>query len=91
MATPTSLTQAQANSKITQVDDAMASAHTVVKKLQDNTQQMTTTSWQGNQSQVFGQKMAQVTDDMTQIVNRMQQIADQGKQNINALVAQDSE
>jgi uncharacterized protein YukE len=91
MAQNTSLTQAAANAKITQVDDAMASAHTVVKKLQDNTQQMTTTSWQGNQSQVFGQKMAQVTDDMTQIVNRMQQIADQGKQNINALVAQDSE
>lgn len=87
----TSLTQAEAQAKITQVDDAMASAHTCVRNLQDNTQQMTASTWQGNQSQVFGQKMAQVTDDMTQIVNRLQQVADTGKSNMMALVNQDSE
>jgi uncharacterized protein YukE len=91
MAANTKLTHAEAQAKIRQVDDAMQSAHQCVRSLQDHTQQMTATSWQGNQSQLFGQKMQQTTDDMTAIVNRLQQVADTGKHNMNALANLDSE
>jgi uncharacterized protein YukE len=87
----TSLTQADAQTKINQVDQAMLSAHACVKKMQDETQQMTSSSWLGNQSQLFLQKMQQTTDDMTNLVNRLQQIADTGKSNMNALVNLESE
>jgi uncharacterized protein YukE len=87
----TSLTQAEAQAKINQVDDAMNSARQCVKNLQDHTQQMTSSSWQGNQSTQFGNKMSQVTDEMTTIVNRLTQVAETGKNNMTALVNQDSE
>ena len=87
----TSLTPHEAQAKINQVDQAMQSAHGCVNKMQDNTQQMTSSSWLGNQSQLFGQKMQQTTDDMRTLVNRLQQFADTGKQNMMALVNQESQ
>ena len=64
----TSLTQAEAQSKISQVDDAMDSAHKLRRNIQDITTQMTTSSWQGNQSTVFAQKMQQYDDDFNTII-----------------------
>jgi uncharacterized protein YukE len=87
----TSLTQAEAQAKISQVDQAMQSAHACVKNMQDETQQMTSSSWLGNQSQLFLQKMQQTTDDMRNLVNRLQQIADTGKHNMTALVNLESQ
>lgn len=87
----TSLSQAEAQSKIQQVDDAMNSARMCLKNLQDNTQQMTSSSWLGNQAQVFGHKMVQITDEMGAVVNRLTQVAETGKQNMTALVNLDSE
>jgi uncharacterized protein YukE len=87
----TSLTPAEAHAKINQVDNAMQSAHQCVRNMQDNTQQMTSSSWLGNQATLFAQKMQQSTDDMTTVVNNLQQLADNGKQNMAALVNLDSE
>ena len=82
----TSLTPAEAQAKIGQVDQAMQSAHQCVRNMQDHTQQMTGSTWRGNQSQQFGLKMQQFTDDMTTVVNQLQQLADNGKNNMTALI-----
>ncbi|HEY9305968.1 MAG TPA: WXG100 family type VII secretion target [Mycobacterium sp.] len=87
----TSLTPADAHAKITQIDDAMNSARQLGRNMQDITQQMTSSSWLGNQASVFAQKMAQYDDDFNAIVNRLTQVADTGKSNMTALANLDSE
>ncbi len=87
----TALTQSEAHAKINQINDAMASAHKCVQNMQDHSQQMTTTSWQGNQAQQFGIRMQQFTDDMNAVVNRLQQVAETGKSNMQAMANLDSE
>jgi uncharacterized protein YukE len=87
----TSLTQADAQSKISQVDDAMNSARRLRQNIQDITTQMTSSSWQGNQATVFAQKMQQYDDDFNTIINRLTHVADTGKNNITALVNMESE
>jgi uncharacterized protein YukE len=87
----TSLTQAEAQTKITQVDDAMHSARQLGQKMQSITTEMTSSSWQGNQASVFAQKMLQYNDDFTAIINRLTQVAETGKSNMMALVNLDAE
>jgi hypothetical protein len=87
----TSLTQAQAQAKITQVDEAMNHARQLEKNMQDITLQMTSSSWLGNQATLFGQKMQQYDDDFTAIINRLTQVAETGKHNMMALVNLESE
>jgi predicted YcjX-like family ATPase len=88
---PTSLTHAQAQAKINQVDEAMNHARQLVKSMQDRTQQMTSSTWLGNQSSLFATRMQQHTDDFTAVITRMDQIAETGKSNMMALVNLDSE
>jgi hypothetical protein len=87
----TSLTQADAQAKITQVDEAMNHARQLEKNMQDITTQMTSSSWLGNQATLFGQKMQQYDDDFTAIINRLTQVAETGKRNMMALVNLESE
>jgi hypothetical protein len=87
----TSLTQAQAQAKINQVDDAMNHARQLVSQMQDRTTQMTSSSWLGNQSSLFAQKMQQHTDDFTAILNRLEHVASTGKSNMSAMVNLDAE
>jgi hypothetical protein len=87
----TSLTQSDAQAKINQVDEAMNSARQLVRSMQDRTTQMTSSSWLGNQSSLFAQRMQGHTDDFTAILNRMEHVAETGKSNMMALVNLDSE
>lgn len=87
----TSLSQGEAQAKINQIDQAMADAGQLAIKMQDVTTQMTSSSWLGNQSSLFAQKMQQYDDDFKAIVNRLTQVAETGKSNMTALVNQDSE
>jgi uncharacterized protein YukE len=80
----TSLTQAQAQAKINQVDEAMDSARQLANNMQVITNEMKT-SWMGNQSQKFGQKMQQYDDEFRAIINRLTQIADTGTQNMKTV------
>ncbi|MGE2817437.1 hypothetical protein ACQI5H_20165 [Mycobacterium heidelbergense] len=86
----TSLTFAQAQVKIQQVDDAMNNAHTLARDMQDITTQMTSGAWLGNQATQFGQKMGQYTDEFNAIVNRLTHVAETGKQNMLTLVNHDA-
>jgi uncharacterized protein YukE len=87
----TGLSHAEALAKLSQVDDFMNQARQGVQKMQDSTTQMTSSSWLGNQSQLFGQRMQQHTDDMTAVVNQLAHYVETGRSNINALVNLEAE
>jgi hypothetical protein len=91
MAVNTKLTHAEALAKLGQVDDFMHQARQGLQKMQDSTVQMTSSSWLGNQSQLFGQAMQQHTDDMTAVVNQLAHYVETGRNNINAALNADSE
>jgi len=87
----TSLTHAQAQAKINQVDEAMSRARQLVRSMQDRTAEMTSSSWLGQQSILFGHRMQGHTDDFTAVLNRLERIAETGKSNMMALVNLESE
>jgi hypothetical protein len=87
----TSLTQADAQIKITQVEEATNSAQALANNMQGITQQMTSRSWLGNQAALFAQKMQQYDDDFSNIVRRLTQVAETGKHNMMALVNMESQ
>jgi uncharacterized protein YukE len=82
----TSLTHSAAQAKINQIDEAMNGARRLGQNMQDRTVEMTSSSWQGQQAIVFGQKMGQYNDDFTAIINRLTQVAETGKSNIITMV-----
>jgi hypothetical protein len=91
MSATTSLTQAEAQAKIAQVDEAMNSARRLGQSMQDRTIEMTSSSWQGQQATLFAQRMRQHTDDFAAVINRLTQVAETGKNNMLAMVNQDAE
>jgi uncharacterized protein YukE len=82
----TGLTQAEAQARLHQVDDAMSQARQLVQSMQDRTAHMVGSSWQGTQASRFGQTMQQHTDDFTGIINRLDNIVQTGRHNINAFL-----
>jgi uncharacterized protein YukE len=87
----TGLTHAEALAKLSQVDEAMNHARQLVQSMQDRTTQMTSSSWLGMQSQKFGQRMQQHTEECTAVVNRLTHYVETGRNNINALVNLEAE
>lgn len=87
----TGLTHAEAQTKLGQVDEAMNHARQLVQSMQDRTAQMTSSSWLGMQSQKFGQKMQQSTEDFTAVLQQLTHYVETGRNNINALVNLESE
>lgn len=87
----TSLTQADAQARVNQVDEAMNHARQLVRSMQDRTSQMTSSSWLGNQSALFAQKMQQHNDDFTAILNRLEHVTATGKSNMMAMANLDAE
>lgn len=86
MSNVTGLTHAEAQARLNQVDDAMSQARQLVQAMQDRTAHMVGSSWQGNQASRFAQTMQQHTDDFTGILNRLDNIVQTGKHNINAFL-----
>ena len=58
-----SLTPAEAEAKIAQVDDAMMTARSLANRILDSTETMTASSWQGGRAATFNGIMAQHHDD----------------------------
>jgi uncharacterized protein YukE len=86
----TSLSPGEAQAKINQIDQAMSDALQLKNNMQDITVQMTSSSWLGNQSTKFGQKMQQYDDDFNGIINRLTQVAETGKHNMTTFINQES-
>ena len=85
-----SLTPAEAEAKIAQVDDAMVSVRALASKILDTTQTMTAGSWQGGRAHTFNAIMTQHHEDFNAVINALSQVAEKGKTDIRTLVSHDS-
>jgi uncharacterized protein YukE len=77
--------------KINQAEEYKNQAHQGVQKMQDSATAMTSSSWLGNQSQRFGQRMQQHHDDMHAVLTKLTHHIETGKSNINIQVNHDAE
>ncbi len=85
-----SLTPDEANAKIVQVDDAMVTARSMGNRILDQTQTMTASSWTGGRAATFNAIMTQHRDDFEAVINRLQQVADKGKADIQTITTHDA-
>lgn len=85
-----SLTEAEATAKMNQVDDAMNTARTMGNRILDTTQTMTSGSWLGGKAATFNAIMTQHRDDFEIVINRLQQVANTGKEHIRAITAHEN-
>jgi hypothetical protein len=86
-----SLTPADAEAKITQVDETMSDVRILAARILDSTETMTASSWQGGKALSFRGIMTQHSEDFNHVINALQQVADKGKQDIQAIVGAETE
>ena len=87
----TSLTPAEAEAKIQQVDEAMVNARQLANNMLDRAQTMTASSWLGGKAQRFASTMQQHHDDFTTVINNLTQVAETGKSNMRTFANIDAE
>jgi hypothetical protein len=86
-----SLTPDEAQAKIQQVDQQMVDVRRLASRILDTTETMCASSWQGGRAQTFRAIMQQHHDDFNAVINKMQlEVVDKGKDDIRALVNQDT-
>ncbi len=86
------LTPSEAETKITQVDEAMGNLRTLASKILDSTETMTSGSWLGGRAQVFRSIMTQHSDDFNYVIGQLTQVAEKkGKGDIRTLVSHDTD
>ncbi|HJT93058.1 MAG TPA: hypothetical protein VJ777_14170 [Mycobacterium sp.] len=86
-----SLTPAEAELKIQQVDEAMITARTLAGKILDTTQTMTASSWLGGKAHTFNGIMSQHNDDFNTVITALTQVAEKGKSDIRTIVTHDTD
>jgi uncharacterized protein YukE len=86
-----SLTPAEANAKIGQIDEAMTQARVLAKRLLDRTEDMTATTWLGGRAQTFRAVMQQHDEDFNHVINALQGVADKGKSDIRTIEGADAQ
>ena len=82
-----SLTPAEAQPKINQIDEEMLDVRTLASRILDSTQTMTASSWKGGRAATFNQIMTQHHENMNNVINDLQRIVDKTKGDINAFIA----
>jgi uncharacterized protein YukE len=80
------LTHHDAQVKMNQVDEAMGNAITLGNHILDNTQTMTSSSWQGDRAAKFSAIMTQHHTDFNTVIRRLQQVVADGKAHMTTLV-----
>jgi hypothetical protein len=81
-----SLTPAEAEAKITQIDEAMIEVRRLANGILDNTETMTASSWLGGRAQTHRAIMMQHHEDFNHVINALQQLGEKGKSDIQAIV-----
>jgi uncharacterized protein YukE len=85
-----SLTQAQANSAIAQVDEGLSSARQLLSQMADHQQNMLSTGWHGSSAGNYSNLSDQQHDDFGQILNKLTTVAETGKEHIRSVTNMDS-
>jgi ubiquinone biosynthesis protein UbiJ len=87
----TSLTHAQAQAKVNEARDHLISARQRLHAMEDKAAEMTASSWRGNQSQLFLQKLQQQIEDMRSVIQRLEHHIETGERNMTGLVNLESD
>jgi uncharacterized protein YukE len=85
-----SLTPAEAQPKIAQIDEEMADVRLLATRILDSTQAMTASSWKGDRAAMFTQIMTQHHENMNTVLNNLQRIVDKTKEDINTFIAHEA-
>jgi uncharacterized protein YukE len=85
-----SLTQAEAASKISQIEDARNQAVAKLKQIEDSQQLMLGSNWKGGSATTYGHTSATQQEDINQIITKLNQIVETGSQHIRSVANMDN-
>ena len=85
-----SLTQAEAQSKLQQIDDARNQAVATLQKIADTQQTMLGSSWKGGSATTYGNTSTQQQEDAQQIITNLNQIVETGSAQIRSVANMDN-
>jgi uncharacterized protein YukE len=80
-----SLTQAEAQTKISQIEDARSRAVATLQKIEDSQQLMLGSNWQGGSATTYGQKSQTQHDDINQIITNLNHIVETATTHIRSV------
>jgi uncharacterized protein YukE len=85
-----SLTQAEAQQKLSQIQDARNQAVATLSKIADAQQSMLGSSWKGGSATTYGSTSTQQQEDAQKIINSLNQIVETASSQINAVANMDN-
>ncbi|ORJ61425.1 WXG100 family type VII secretion target [Mycobacterium simiae] len=85
-----SLTPAEAQSKIQQIEDARNQAVATLQKIEDSQQQMLGSAWKGGSATTYGQTSATQNEDINQIISNLNQIVETASAQIRSVANLDN-
>jgi WXG100 family type VII secretion target len=85
-----SLTPAEAESKISQIESARDQAVSTLSKIQDTQQSMLSSAWQGGSATKYGSTSSQQHEDFTQIINALNSVVETGSAHMRSIANMDN-
>jgi hypothetical protein len=80
------LTPAEAQSKMTTIDEEMGEVRLLANRILESTETMTARDWQGGRAATFNRIMAQHHEDMNGVLNNLQRTVEKARADINAFL-----
>ena len=85
-----SLTPAEAESKISQIENARDQAVATLSKIQDTQQSMLGSAWQGGSATKYNSTSSQQHEDFMQIINSLNTVVETGSAHIRSIANMDN-
>jgi uncharacterized protein YukE len=85
-----SLTPQEARSKLQQIEDASNQAVATLRQLNDTQQTMLGSGWKGGSATTYGNTSTTQHDDITQIINYLNQIVSTASAQISSVTTHDN-
>jgi uncharacterized protein YukE len=85
-----SLTQAEAQSKISQIEDARSQAVSKLTQIEDSQQLMLGSNWKGGSATTYGHTSATQNEDINQIISNLNQICQTAESHIRSVANTDN-
>lgn len=85
-----SLTPAEAQAKIQQIEDARNQAVATLQKIEDSQQLMLGSGWKGGSATTYGHTSATQNDDINQIISNLNQIVETASAQIRSVANMDN-
>jgi uncharacterized protein YukE len=85
-----SLTQAEAQAKISQIEDARSQAISKLNQIEDSQQLMLGSNWKGGSATTYGHTSATQNEDINQIISNLNQIVQTAETHIRSVANRDN-